>query len=93
MRVAADVRLGKGTVTYSFTEHFETKVLVKRPYLTKEMCIQVVQNPQRKEMQEDRERVRFWGQVAELHGRYLRVVTLADETTIQNAFPDRRYKS
>jgi hypothetical protein len=44
----------------AFTEYFETKVLAKRPYLTKEMCI--------------------------------RVVTLQDQRTIHNAFPDRRFE-
>ena len=77
---------------YAFTEYFETKVLVKRPYLSKAMCIQVVEAPIRKEVQPDRERVRFWAGVPELRGRYLRVVTLADERTIHNAFPDRRFK-
>lgn len=77
---------------YAFTEYFETKVLTKRPYLTKDMCIRVVENPQRKVVQDDGERIRFWGQVEELEGRYLRVVTLSDEATIHNAFPDRRYK-
>jgi len=79
-------------VNYIFTEYFETKVLLKRPYLTKEICIRIVEHPERKEMQSDGERVRFWSKVDELDGRYLRVVTLADETTIHNAFPDRRYK-
>ncbi len=79
-------------VEYSFTDYFETKVLAKRPYLTKEICIRVVQSPLRKEMQTDGERVRFWAAIEELEWRFLRVVTLADETTIHNAFPDRRYK-
>lgn len=43
-------------------------------------------------MQDDGERVGFWAKAKELEGRYLRVVTLSDETTIHNAFPDRRYK-
>lgn len=79
-------------MAYAYTEYFETKVLAKRPYLTKNMCVRVVQNHERKEMQSDGERVRFWSRVEELDGRYLRVVTLADEITIHNAFPDRRYK-
>jgi hypothetical protein len=79
-------------VDYAFTEYFTNKVLAKRPYLTAEMCIQVVLQPERKEMQDDGERVRFWARCPELDGRYLRVVTLADETTIHNAFPDRRFK-
>jgi hypothetical protein len=56
------------------------------------MCTTVVQAPLRREVQEDGERVGFWAQVQELDGRYLRVVTLADEHTIHNAFPDRRFK-
>ncbi len=79
-------------MTHAFTEYFKSKVLRKRPYLTKEMCIRVVEHPERKEVQADEERVRFWAAVDELHGRFLRVVTLADERTIHNAFPDRRCK-
>jgi len=77
---------------YRFTEYFENKVLDKRPYLTKKMCIDVVENHVRREVQDDGERVRFWAQVAEIGDRTLRVITLADETTIHNAFPDRRFK-
>ena len=79
-------------MSYAFTEYFETKVLTKRPYLTKEMCIRIVENPTRKEVQEDGERVRFWGEAPELGGRFIRVITLSDERTIHNAFPDRRFK-
>lgn len=77
---------------YTFTEYFEKKVLLKRPYLTKEMCIRTVGNPIRKETQEDGERVRFWAEAPELDGRFIRVVTLSDGRTIHNAFPDRRFK-
>jgi hypothetical protein len=37
-------------------------------------------------------RYRFWAIVPELGSKYLRVVTLADKTTIHNAFLDRRFK-
>jgi len=77
---------------YTFTEYFEKKVLPKRQYLTKEMCIRVVELPTREELQEDGDRVRFWAAVPELDGRYLRVVTLSDRKTIHNAFPDRNFK-
>lgn len=77
---------------FTFTRYFETKVLAKRPYLTKAMCEQVVSHPERKEVQTDGQRVRFWARVPELGNRYLRVVTLADEKTIHNAFPDRGFK-
>ena len=76
---------------YKFTAYFEGQVLRKRPYLKKEWCIRVVQNPLRVEKQEGN-RYRFWGIVDELEGRVLRVVTLEDKRTIHNAFPDRRFK-
>ena len=75
---------------YRFTDDFEREVLRKRPYLRREWCIAVVEQPIREERQEDN-RVRFWALVPELEGRYLRVVTLADRTTIHNAFPDRGF--
>jgi hypothetical protein len=77
--------------TYRFTDYFENEVLRKRPYLAKEWCIRVLENPIRIEYQEDN-RVRFWGVVFDLEGRYLRVITLKDKVTIHNAFPDRRFK-
>ena len=77
---------------YLFTDYFENKVLAKRPYLTKEMCIAVVEAPLRREVQDDGKRVRFWAQVSAIDGRYLRVITLEDERTIHNAFPDRRFR-
>ncbi len=76
---------------YQCTPYFENEVLRKRPYLTKEMCIAVVENPLRFESQQGN-RFRFWAAVTELEGRYLRVITLADKRTIHNAFPDRGFK-
>jgi hypothetical protein len=76
---------------YRFTEYFEKQVLRKRRYLKKEWCMRVLDNPIRSEPQENN-RYRFWGEIPELQGRYLRVVTLADKVTIHNAFPDRRFK-
>lgn len=81
-----------GSVTdYRFTAYFEKEVLRKRPYLKKEWCIRVVEQPIRSEPQENN-RHRFWGEIPELQSRYLRVVTLDDKLTIHNAFPDRRFK-
>ena len=76
---------------YKFTPYFENEVLRKRPYLKKEWCIRVVENPVKWEAQENN-RFRFWGKVPELENRMLRVVTLDDKTTIHNAFPDRGFK-
>ncbi len=58
-------------VEYKFTEYFNNEVLRKRPYLRKEWCMQVIENPARVERQEHN-RFRFWGEIKELEGRYLR---------------------
>ena len=76
---------------YRFTAYFENEVLRKRPYLKKEWCILVLENPIRSEPQE-KNRYRSWGRIEELEGRVLRVVTLEDKITIHNAFPDRGFK-
>ena len=76
---------------YRFTDYFEREVLRKRPYLRREWCIAVLENPIRSEPQEGN-RFRFWAVVPELDGRYLRVVTLEDRVTIHNAFPDRGFR-
>ena len=71
---------------YKFTDYFEKEVLRKRPYLKKEWCVRVIEEPIKMEPQEHN-RFRFWGIIPELEGRILRVVTLADKKTIHNAFP------
>lgn len=76
---------------YKFTEYFENEVIRKRPYLKKEWCIQVIENPIKEEPQEHN-RFRFWGSISKLEGKILRVITLEDKRTIHNAFPDRRFK-
>ncbi len=76
---------------YSFTDYFESEVLRKRPYIQREWCIRVLENPIRVEMQEHN-RYRFWGVIPELEGRILRVVTLEDKRTIHNAVLDRGFK-
>ena len=76
---------------YRFTDYFEREVLRKRPYLRREWCIAVLEHPIRVERQENN-RYRFWAVVPELERRYLRVVTLDDQVTIHNAFPDRGFR-
>ncbi len=76
---------------YKYTAYFENEVMRKRPYLKKEWCIKVVENPIHVEVQ-DEGRVRFWGSVEEFDDRVFRVVTLADKVTIHNAFPDSGFK-
>jgi len=50
-----------------------------------------LEKPLRSEPQEGN-RYRFWGEIEELEGRVLRVITLGDKITIHNAFPDRGFK-
>lgn len=76
---------------YRFTEYFENEVLRKRPYIKKEWCIRIIENPLHSEPQE-RNRFRFRGRIDEFGGRVFRVVTLEDKTTIHNAFPDRGFE-
>lgn len=47
-------------MAYRFTTYFETKALTKRPHLTREMRVRVVEAPLRKKLQEDGEREGFW---------------------------------
>ena len=76
---------------YRYTIYFENEVLRKRPYLRKEWCVFVIENAEKSEPQEQN-RYRFWARIPELDNRYLRVVTLEDQVTIHNAFPDRGFK-
>ncbi len=76
---------------YKFTPYFENQILRKRPYLTKQMCIRVVEFPLRVELQKQ-DRYRFWAAMEELEVRFLRVITLSDKLTIHNAFLDRRFR-
>jgi hypothetical protein len=76
---------------FRFTEYYEKEILRKRPYIKREWCIAVITNPVRIERQEDN-RWRFWAVVPDLGGRYLRVITLDDQVTIHNAFPDRGFR-
>jgi uncharacterized membrane protein len=76
---------------YKYTAYFENEVLRKRPYLKKEWCEFVIENPIRVEVQGNN-RVRFWARIAEFGNRVLRVVTLDDRITIHNAFPDSNFK-
>jgi hypothetical protein len=72
------------------TNYFRNDVIVKRPYIKAEWLELALTNPVRREVQTDDGRIRHWVWIEEL-GRYLRVVTLEDGTTVHNAFPDRRF--
>jgi len=51
----------------------------------------VIQAPEKQEVQADG-RIRLWGKVPEMEGRYLRVVLLSDRQAVHNAFFDRRFR-
>ncbi|HHH39804.1 MAG TPA: hypothetical protein ENK50_09550 [Sedimenticola sp.] len=53
--------------------------------------LRVVHHPVKEEVQADG-RIRRWAPIAEMNGRYLRVVLLEDGETVHNAFFDRRFK-
>ena len=72
------------------TEYFKRRVLQQRPYIKLEWCERAVREATFREVQPDG-RVRFWIYVEEL-SKYLRVITLADERTLHNAFPDRDFR-
>lgn len=50
----------------------------------------VLAAPEREAVQADG-RIRRWGAIDEVDGRYLRVVVLPDGETVHNAFFDRRF--
>ncbi len=72
------------------TRYFRRRVLLGRPYIQLEWCIRTVSDPEYAERQPDG-RIRHWLYIPEL-GRYLRVITLEDGTTLHNAFPDRGFR-
>ena len=51
----------------------------------------VMDSPERRVVQEDG-RIRLWGRVSEMEGRYLRGILMPDGQTVHNAFFDRRFK-
>ena len=50
----------------------------------------VIAKPVREAVQEDG-RVRLWGPITEMDGRFLRVILLPDRETVHNAFFDRSF--
>lgn len=91
---AGDAALaGAGGGLTATTEYFRVSVLVRRPYVSVELCRAVIDNPMAQIVQPDG-RLRSWAMAdlpPPLGRRILRVVTLADGT-LHNAFIDRDYK-
>jgi hypothetical protein len=72
------------------TRYFREQILRKRPYLQLEWIDAILRAPAHREVQSDG-RVRLWGYIPAL-ARWLRVITLEDNETVHNAFPDRTFK-
>ena len=72
------------------TDYFKNDVMLKRPYIKPEWVLLALSNPVKREVQPADCRIRHLVWIEEL-ARYLRVVTLEDCITVQNAVPDRRF--
>ena len=75
-----------------FTHYFES--MRRRPdraTIRLEWVRYVVEHPAYEFIQEDG-RIRRWAAIAEMDGRYLRVILLPDGETVHNAFFDRSFQ-
>jgi hypothetical protein len=63
--------------------------MLDRPEIQRKWCQGVIENPVERIQQRDG-KFQMWGYIAEAE-KYLRVVTLEDGETIDNAFFDRGY--
>lgn len=73
-----------------FTKHFLEDVLLKRPYLDKELLEYIIANPIKREIQDDN-KIKLWGYSSK-HNKYVRIIMLEDGETIHTAFFDRNFK-
>jgi len=70
------------------TRYFELR-MVDRPEIRPEWCMEVLARPVEIRQQSDG-KYQMWGYI-ETAEKYLRVITLEDRETVDNAFFDRRY--
>ena len=62
----------------------------ERAIIQEEWIQRVIDHPVKEVIQQDG-RIRRWAPIAEMEGRYLRVILLSDGETVHNAFFDRRF--
>ena len=75
-----------------FTRYFEAmRQRSDRSFIQLEWIQRVVDRPTKRAVQRDG-RIRCWAPIAEMDGRYLRVILLPDGQTMHNAFFDRSFK-
>jgi hypothetical protein len=68
-----------------------TRARPDRAMIRDEWIEQVIKNPSKRVIQADG-RIRLWGPIAEVDGKYLRVILLDDGETVHNAFFDRNFE-
>lgn len=73
-----------------YTKHFIEDVMPKRRYLDTELLVGIINNPIRREIQDDN-KIKLWGYSSK-HNKYVRVILLEDGETIHTAFFDRNFK-
>jgi hypothetical protein len=75
-----------------FTHYFEhMRSRPDRAAIRLEWIEHVVAHPEHERMQRDG-RIRRWGRIPEMDGRWLRVILLPDGETVHNAFFDRSFR-
>ena len=75
-----------------FTRYFEAmRQRPDRAAIQLDWIERVIQHPVREQVQRDG-RIRRWAAIAEVDGRYLRVILLPDGETVHNAFFDRSFR-
>ena len=73
------------------TQYFEAmRLRPDRAIIQDEWIQRVIDHPVKESTQKDG-RIRRWAPIAEMHGRYLRVILLSDGQTVHNAFFDRSF--
>jgi hypothetical protein len=73
------------------THYFEAmRLRADRAIIQDEWVQRVIDHPVEEKIQKDG-RIRRWAPIAEMGGRYLRVILLPDEQTVHNAFFDRSF--
>ena len=74
------------------TQYFRSiRQRADRAMIKDEWIEKVIDHPIAETIQADG-RIRRWGAIEEMDGRFLRVILLSDGETVHNAFFDRRFK-
>lgn len=86
-RVRATIRVMQSTAYFDAVRARPDRAVIRDEWIER-----VVTRPARELRQPDG-RIRRWGQIPEMDGRWLRVILLADGETVHNAFFDRRFQT